>query len=147
VLGLFGWRRISRTWDRIERPVEHIKDVMIRQLTKSDYEVFVRQKRAAAVHFDAEWDVSHRTITRLRMSEAADVLAEHVCFGEVDCDREVELAKSIRVLNLPTVAYYLDGNLATVLVGARQNILGRLERLLRGQAIVHEDGLGSGDTP
>lgn len=114
---------------------------MIRLLTNSDYEVFVRQKRAAAVHFDAEWDVSYRTITRLRMRAAADVLTEHVNFGEVDCDREVELAKSIRVLNLPTVAYYLDGNLVGVLVGARQNILGRLERLLRGQQIGHQDGL------
>ena len=116
---------------------------MIRQLTRANYESFVRQKRAAAVHFDAEWDVGHRTIIHLKMIEAAEVLAEHVNFGEVDCDREVELAKSIRVLNVPTVAYYVDGNLAGVLVGARQNILGRLERLLRGEQIRHDDDLSS----
>jgi thioredoxin-like negative regulator of GroEL len=132
---------------RIEKLPEHIKNAMIRQLTIRDYEVFVRQKPAAAVHFDAEWDVSHRAIIRLRMSEAEDVLADHVNFGEVDCDREVELAKSVRVLNLPTVAYYWNGNLAGALVGARQNILGRLERLLRGEVIGHEDGLSSDDTP
>jgi len=71
------------------------------------------------------------------------VLAGHVNFGEADCDRDVELAKSIRVLDVPTVVYYLDGNLAGVLVGARQNILGRLERLLRGEPIGHDDGLSS----
>jgi thioredoxin-like negative regulator of GroEL len=116
---------------------------MIRQLTSEDYESFVRQKRAAAVHFDAEWDVGYKPITRLKMSEVADVLAGSANFGEVDCDREVELAKSIRVLNVPTVVYYLDGNLAAVLVGARQNILGRLERLLRGEQIGQNDGLSS----
>ena len=115
---------------------------MIRQLTSDDYETFVRQKRAAAVHFDADWDVGYRPITRLRMSEAAGVLAGHVNFGEVDCGREAQLANSIRVLNVPAVAYYLDGTLVGVLVGARQNIQGRLERLLRGEQIGHDDGAG-----
>jgi len=44
---------------------------MIRQLISDDYETFIRQKRAAAVHFDADWDVGYSPITRLRMSEAA----------------------------------------------------------------------------
>jgi len=116
---------------------------MIRKLTSDDYENFIRQKRAAAVHFDAEWDVS-RPATRLRMSEAAEVLAEHVNFGEVDCGGDAELAKSIRVLNVPAVAYYLDGNLVGIMVGARQNIQERLERLLRGEQIGHDDGLDGG---
>jgi hypothetical protein len=81
------------------------------------------------------------------MSEASDVLGEHVNFGEVDWDHEVELAKSFRVLSVPTVAYYLDGTLAGVLVGARQNILGRLEHLLRGQQIGRDDGLADPQPP
>jgi hypothetical protein len=51
---------------------------MFRQLTGEDYEEFVREKRAAAVHFDAEWDVGYRTITRHRMHEAEPVLAGQV---------------------------------------------------------------------
>ena len=108
---------------------------MIHQLTSGNYEAFVQQKRVAAVHFDAAWDISYRPITRREMSEAAAVLAEHVNFGEVDCDRDPELPKSIRVLNLPAVAYYLDGNLAGIRIGARQNILAHLERLLRGELL------------
>ena len=120
---------------------------MVQKLSRDSYEEFVRQKRAAAVHFDADWDVGHRPIARRRMSDASDVLGEEVNFGEVDWDREVELVRLLRVITVPTVVYYLQGNLVGVLPGARQNILGRLERLLRGQAIGHEDGLGSGDTP
>lgn len=61
--------------------------------------------------------------------------------GEVDCDRDIELAKSVRPLNVPAVAYYLDGKLVTVLTGFRQNVRGRLERLLRGKQIGYKDGM------
>jgi hypothetical protein len=114
---------------------------MVQKLNRDNYEGFVRQKRAAAVHFDAGWDVGHRPNVRCRMSEASDLLKK-ANFGEVDWDREVELAKSLRVITVPTVAYYLDGNLVGVLPGAQQNIVGRLERLLLGQQIGRNDGLG-----
>ena len=120
---------------------------MVQKLSRDNYEDFVRQKRAAAVHFDADWDVGYRPIARRRMGEASDVLGEHVNFGDVDWDHEVELAKSFRVLSVPTVAYYLDGTLVGVLVGAQQNILGRLERLLRGQQIGRDDGLAAPQPP
>jgi len=115
---------------------------MVQKLNRDNYEDFVRQKRAAAVHFDADWDVGHRPNVRRRMSKASDLLGKEVNFGEVDWDREVELVKSLRVITVPTVAYYLDGNLVGVLPGARQNIVGRLERLLLGQQIGRDDGLG-----
>jgi hypothetical protein len=115
---------------------------MVQKLNRDNYEDFVRQKRAAAVHFDADWDVGHRPNVRRRMSEASDLLGKEVNFGEVDWDREVDLVKSLRVITVPTVAYYLDGNLVSVLPGARQNIVGRLERLLLGHKIGRGDGLG-----
>jgi Thioredoxin len=114
---------------------------MIQKLSRDNYEDFVRKKRAAAVHFDADWDVGHRPTARHRMCDASDVLGEEVNFGEVDWDREVELVKSLRVITVPTVAYYLNGNLVSILPGARQNILGRLERLLQDQQIDRDDGL------
>jgi hypothetical protein len=127
---------------RIRTLSQHIKSAMVQKLSSDSYEDFVRQKRAAAVHFDADWDVGHRPIARRRMSDASEVLGEQVNFGEVDWDREVELVMSLRVITVPTVVYYLHGNLVGVLPGARQNILGRLERLLQGGQIGRDDGLG-----
>jgi thioredoxin-like negative regulator of GroEL len=127
---------------RIRTLSQHITSAMVQKLSGNNYEDFVRQRRATAVHFDADWDVGYRPITRRRMSDAADALGERATFGEVDWDREVELVKSLRIINVPTVVYYLDGQLASVLIGARQNILGRLERLLKGQQIGRVDGLG-----
>jgi hypothetical protein len=60
------------------------------------------EKRAAVIHFDANWDAKHRAITRDSMADAERVLAERVNFGEVDCDPK--LAKSIPILSVPSVA-------------------------------------------
>jgi len=117
---------------------------MVRQLTKAEFASFVTEKHAAAVHFDADWDVAYRPITRKKMLEAEVAFSQQVNFGEVDCDREISLAKSIRLSGVPGVAYYLDGKLLTVLLGAKQNVSGRLQRMLHGEPIGHDDGLDGG---
>jgi Thioredoxin len=112
----------------------------MRQLTGTDLESFVAARPAAAIHFDAEWDVGHRPTVRARMLEAEKVLNEQANFGEVDVDQNQELAKTLQLLNVPAVAYYRDGKLVAILLGARQNIRARLERVLRGETIGPKDG-------
>ena len=73
----------------------------MRVLTQADTETFLAEKPAAAIHFDASWDEDHRANTRRVMADA-----EQVNFGEVDCDRDPELAKSIPILNVPSVVYF-----------------------------------------
>jgi thioredoxin-like negative regulator of GroEL len=110
-------------------------------LGNEQFASFIAAKSAAAVHFDAEWNISYRAVTRRQMQEAEASLSEQVNFGEVDCDASPELAKSTCLLNIPSVAYYKDGKLVAVLVGARQNVRARLERILRGESIGPDDGL------
>ncbi len=115
---------------------------MVRQLTGEDYTHFVREKRAAAIHFDAHWNVGHRPVMRRQMQEAEEALSEQCNFGEIDCDRDTPLAKAVRLPGIPAVAYYLEGNLVALLLGIRQNVRARIERVLRGEPIGYEDGLG-----
>jgi len=107
----------------------------MRQLTSTDIASFVAAKSVAAIHFDAEWDVSYRPIVRAKMLEAERVLDEQANFGEVDVDQNQKVAQAIRLLNIPAVAYYRGGKVVAVLHGARQNICARIERLLRGELI------------
>jgi thioredoxin-like negative regulator of GroEL len=107
----------------------------MRRLTLTDAGSFVTAKPAAVVHFDAEWDKNYRTILRPKMEEAEQALGEQINFGEVDCDLAPELAKSIPVLNVPSVVYYRDGKVIAAVVGAEQDVLGNLERILRGEPI------------
>jgi thioredoxin-like negative regulator of GroEL len=116
----------------------------MRLLTTADFQSFIEAKQAATMRFDAKWDVAHVPVLRRRMAEAEDVLADQVNFGEVDCDADLELAKSIPILNVPTVAYYRNGKLIAALVGAEQDVAARTARALRGEPIGYQDGLDSG---
>jgi hypothetical protein len=107
----------------------------MRQLTTSDFESFISAKPAAAIHFDVAWDVRYRPILHGKMLEAENALGHRANFGEVDCDSNPELAKSIPVPNVPLVAYYRDGTLIAALVGADQNVRTQLERVLLGETI------------
>jgi thioredoxin-like negative regulator of GroEL len=97
------------------------------------------------VHFDAAWDVSHRPIVRQKLRDAEQCLGESVNFGEVDCDENADLAASIPVTSVPLVAYYRNGRLVAALVGQKQNVQLRLERLLRGESIGYKDGADNDD--
>jgi thioredoxin-like negative regulator of GroEL len=107
----------------------------MRALTQADIASFLAEKPAAAIHFDANWDANYRAVTRGAMADAEQVLAGRVNFGEVDCDSDPELAQSIPILNVPSVAYYRDGKLVGALIGAEQNVRLHLERVLRGDPI------------
>jgi thioredoxin-like negative regulator of GroEL len=112
----------------------------MRQLTGADIDAFVAAKPAAAVLFDAEWDGSYRPIVRAKMIEAESAVGQQANFGEVNCDRNPDLARSLPVKNVPLVAYYRDGSLVAALIGARQNIRARLERVLLREPIGYKDG-------
>jgi len=105
---------------------------IVKKLTGAEFKFFIASKLVAAIHFDAEWDVGYLPTMRAKMLEAAQALGNQVGFGEVDVDRELELAKSVRPSNVPAVAYYRNGNLVGVLIGVTQDIRATLERLLRG---------------
>jgi thioredoxin-like negative regulator of GroEL len=107
----------------------------MRLLTRANIAPFLAEKPVAAVHFDASWNAEHRKVMRGVMVGAEQALAERVNFGEVDCDRDPELAKSIPILNLPSVAYFRDGKLVGALIGTSQDVRLHLERLLRGDSI------------
>jgi len=87
----------------------------MRLLTVADIALFLAEKAAAAIHFDANWDARYRAVTRTAMADAEHLLADRANFGEVGCDNYPELAKSIPILNVPSVAYYRDGKLVGAL--------------------------------
>jgi thioredoxin 1 len=110
-------------------------------VTNADFQSFLEAKPAALIRFDAKWDVAYAPALQRRMQEAEQILADQVNFGEVDCDADPELAMSIPILNVPTVAYYRNGQLVVALVGAEQNVAARAARVLRGEPIEYQDGL------
>jgi thioredoxin-like negative regulator of GroEL len=112
----------------------------MRQLTSADYKQFIAAAPVAVIHFDTEWNAGHRAVIRQRMQDAEHSLGQQALFAEVDCDRSIDLAQSIDVMNVPLVAYYRGGDLVAALVGY-QDIRARVERILQGEHIGYDDGL------
>jgi hypothetical protein len=112
----------------------------MRRLTSAEFQSFIEAKPGAAIHLDAESDVAYRPLLRQKMLEAEKELAGRANFREVDVDRDMELARSVRLLNVHTVGYYRDGQLVALLTGCRQNVRRRWERVMREEAIGHKDG-------
>ena len=73
--------------------------------------------------------------------EAAEALSSRVNFGEVNTDEFIRV-KSIPIANVPTVAYYKDGQLIAALVGAQQDVTARTQAMLDGKRIGRKDGWG-----
>jgi thioredoxin-like negative regulator of GroEL len=112
----------------------------MRKITTEEYEAFISEEPFAVVHFDAEWDHGYRPIACKRMIEAQVAFTQRVCFGEIDVDAAVDLARAIPILNVPTIAYYRHGELVAALIGADQNVKSRVDRMMRGEPIGPNDG-------
>lgn len=108
--------------------------------TKENFEAFVRSKPLAVIQFDATWDVAHRPAAQRQMRLAQLKFETAVAFAEVDIDVEPELFQLIGALNIPAIGYYRNGILVAALIGADQDVAGRIDRLKCNQKIGYGDG-------
>jgi thioredoxin 1 len=111
----------------------------MRTLTSGEFAEFIVSKPFVVVHFDATWD-GYALGVRSHMSDAEREHGQVAAFGEIDIDGAPDVAMSVGILNVPTVAYYRDGRLVAALCGASQSVRERVARVLRGDPIGHEDG-------
>jgi thioredoxin-like negative regulator of GroEL len=112
----------------------------IRKVSGDDYETFLRERQYAVVLFGAPWDVGPGAMIRPRFEKAARIFTDRVNFGEVNCDEFVRVATSLRLANVPGMAYYKNGQPIAVLIGGLQDVAARTQALLNGQRIGPDDG-------
>jgi hypothetical protein len=73
------------------------------------------------------------------MLDAETIFGERVSFGGIDIDQNEKLVKSTRILNVPEIAYYREGKLVAALIGVRQSVRSRVQRVLAGEPIGYKD--------
>lgn len=74
------------------------------------------------------------------MAEAVHEFGDSVSFAEVNSDQESALCAMVGLMNVPSIAYFVDGELVATLIGADQNIRARVLRLLAGKNVAYDDG-------
>src|SRR5262245_4645717 len=82
----------------------------MRKFTAAEIRSIIGKSEIAVVHLDAEWDSYRLTIAR-KIDEILAHPPANVVFAYADVDEEVDLARSLKVVNVPTVAYFCNGSL------------------------------------
>jgi len=103
----------------------------IRKFTAGEIEYIIGSNEIAVVHLDAEWDGYRLTIEQ-KISEILIHAPADVVFAYVDVDEQMELARSLKVINVPTVAYFCNGKLVGSVIGIGQDISKNIEKIRSG---------------
>jgi hypothetical protein len=101
------------------------------KLTESQLKLLLLNKPYSVIHIDADWDNYRFKVEKQIESIKAQFEAE-VNFGYIDCDQEQNYAKSVGLLNTPSIAYYHKEELVSVIIGVNQDIKQNIEDLKNG---------------
>src|SRR5262245_13250746 len=120
---------ISTSWGRNRYLISNWAPTRVmRKFTAEETQYVIESSEIAIVHFDAAWDGYRLTIARKINEILADPPAD-VAFAYVDVDEQVEFALSVKVINVPTVAYFRRGKLVGSVIGQGQDISRNIERI------------------
>ena len=105
------------------------------KLTADEITLIVENSDIAVVHLDAEWDGYRLAIER----KINEILAQHpptdVAFAYVDVDEQLELARSLKVINVPTLVYFRHGRVVGSVIGQGQDISANIARVRSGDQL------------
>jgi len=113
------------------------------RVSRSSLAEFLARRPFSIVHIDAEWD-GYRKKMEKRIHEVESQLEQSISFGYADCDAEQDYAREIRLINVPSIAYYRGAELFGLVIGIQQDISGNIRRLMEGQALDQTNVLSRG---
>jgi thioredoxin 1 len=106
----------------------------ITNLQVEEYEDFIKSKLITVIHFWAEWNL-YDIDQRENLSCVDPNYAYDVRFGAIDVDDSKfwDLAKALKVLNVPALVYYKDGKYVETVIGrcSKERIEAKLNKLLK----------------
>lgn len=101
-------------------------------LTKDNFEKEVVQSdKPVLVDFWAAWCGPCRMVAPV-VDQVADEYAGKVKVGKINVDEQSELAEKYRIMSIPTLMVFKDGNVAESVMGARskESLTGMLDKHL-----------------
>lgn len=97
------------------------------------YSDFIKSKPVVVIHLWAEWNRYDEEM-KSRLKQIAATFTEQVALGAIDTDQQEMwgVIKELKVLNLPALAYYKNGQHIETVIGMRpkEQIEAKLKNLL-----------------
>ena len=101
------------------------------ELTESNFDAQISRGSAVVVDFTAEWCPPCRLLTPM-LERAAETLGSHATFATVDADQNQQILTRYRIMALPTIVVFSDGQPTHTIRGLRdeKTLLAELRQAL-----------------
>jgi thioredoxin 1 len=105
------------------------------EMTDANFEQTLKNNELVLVDFWAEWCGPCRMVAPV-IEELASEYAGKVTVGKLDVDANPQMAMKYRVMSIPTIILFKNGEPAEVLVGAqpKRNFEARLQKYVPQQS-------------
>ena len=100
--------------------------MVVKELTSRDFDSFIK-KGNVVVDFWASWCAPCRILSPIVEELAKE--RKDIKFGKVDADAESELTQKFRIMSIPTLLYFKDGEMVNRTSGAmpKEDLEGELD--------------------
>ena len=89
---------------------------MAREILTEDFNSFINQDKPVLVDFWAPWCGPCRMLAPV-VEEVSTQYADDIAVGKVDVDKCPELAKQFRIMSIPTLILFKDGQIVETRLG------------------------------
>ncbi len=87
------------------------------ELDNRNFHDFIKKNRIAVIDFWAPWCKPCFTVEKILME--IEKSTEGIAFAKMNTDENIEIARSINILSLPTVMIFVDGEIKKRIVGSK----------------------------
>ncbi|MCS7057620.1 MAG: thioredoxin [Meiothermus sp.] len=105
------------------------------EVTDANFDTVLKENRLVLVDFWAEWCGPCRVVAPV-MEELAEEYEGKVTVAKLDVDQNPQVAMKYRVMSIPTIILFKEGQPVEVMVGAapKSNFVARLNKHLPASA-------------
>ena len=87
------------------------------ELDNRNFHDFIKKNRIAVIDFWAPWCKPCFTVEKILME--IEKSTEGIAFAKMNTDENIEIARSLNILSLPTVMIFVDGEVEKRIVGSK----------------------------
>lgn len=92
---------------------------MVKEISENEFDEIIKENKVVLVDFFATWCPPCRKLSPI-LDELSEVYGEKVKFVKINVDENETISRQFRIMNIPTVMLFVDGEMVKKQVGAAE---------------------------